>query len=143
MNCLIKDQLQKLIFNTVKDVLPEVEISLDYVKLEHPREESHGDYATNVAMILAKRHIGGVSRTFQGNPIEIATKLAQAIKQQIDIVEAKGCNHTNNQRDQRKSGSGSRSTTPDLQIGDFDISGNNFTGTTGHFPIWKPNHAMR
>lgn len=46
--------------------------------VEHPRDEAHGDYSTNVAMLLAKK-IGK-------NPREIAEKLVDSLLNDIEIA---------------------------------------------------------
>lgn len=56
--------------------LPEVAFSL-----EHPKELSHGDYMTNVALIVGKQE--------GKNPVEVATSIVGSLKQQnIEGVES-------------------------------------------------------
>jgi arginyl-tRNA synthetase len=61
--------------------LPEVAFSL-----EHPKELSHGDYMTNVALIVGKRQ--------GGNPVELAGTIAEGLKNQniegVESVEVAG-----------------------------------------------------
>src|SRR6185369_9577733 len=50
------------------------------ITLEHPADVSHGDYATNVALALAK--------AARANPRELAAKIAAAAqKEMIEYVE--------------------------------------------------------
>lgn len=55
----------------VRDALEKLNIEADKIILDHPTELSHGDYSTNVAMILAK-----VTKT---NPIALAESIASEI----------------------------------------------------------------
>lgn len=55
----------------VRDALEKLNIEADKIMLDHPTELSHGDYSTNVAMILAK-----VTKT---NPIALAESIASEI----------------------------------------------------------------
>ncbi len=64
----IRDSILKSIKSAVKEI--GVEEDLDFV-LERPKEESHGDFATNVAMLLAK--------SLKKNPLKIAEDLKKAI----------------------------------------------------------------
>lgn len=65
---LEKDLIKKLIKKATEDC----SFKLDYFLLENPKEESHGDYATNVAMVLA-----GILKR---NPLEIAQEIAAKIE---------------------------------------------------------------
>lgn len=72
----MEDNLRKVI-NTVvvKLGLPEVAFSL-----EHPKELSHGDYMTNVALIVGKQ-VGN-------NPVEVAKLIVESLKgQSLEGVE--------------------------------------------------------
>ena len=55
------------------------ELDLSRVSTEPPRDESHGDVSTNVAMILAK--------PAGKNPREIAQKLAGILMQADDVLD--------------------------------------------------------
>lgn len=68
--------ISNIIKNTIHSVLNELDISYDgNISIEHPRELSHGDFATNIAMVLAK---------LEGkNPRE----LAEAIVGKISALE--------------------------------------------------------
>ena len=59
----------------------ELPLGLDLSKIstEPPRDENHGDVATNVAMILAK--------PARKNPREIAEKIAEILAQANDVIE--------------------------------------------------------
>ena len=58
----------------------EDEIDLSRVTVENPRDDSHGDLATNVAMVLAK--------PMQTNPRQLAEKIVEEISKDPDVVEA-------------------------------------------------------
>jgi len=71
---MIREKIKKLIEKSIKElqkeeVFPEFEIP--EIKVEHPEEKIHGDYSTNIAMIIAKQ-IGK-------NPLEIAENLKSEI----------------------------------------------------------------
>jgi len=64
---MIRQEITKLIQKSIKELqkvkkLPKFDIP--EIKIEHPEEKVHGDYATNVAMIIAKQ--------VKKNPLEIA-----------------------------------------------------------------------
>jgi arginyl-tRNA synthetase len=67
---MISEQIQKAIQSAVAELGMEV----GEIVLEHPGELSHGDYASNVAMALAKG--AGVK------PKDLAEKIATAIRAQ-------------------------------------------------------------
>ena len=47
--------ISDIITTAIQSALQQLDISYDgKIHLEHPRELSHGDFATNIAMILAK-----------------------------------------------------------------------------------------
>lgn len=75
----IKDQIKKDIRNAVKEAFS---IDRDF-EVETPRDESHGDYSTNAAMVLTKE--------LKKNPIEIAEEIANILNksksEQIKSVE--------------------------------------------------------
>ncbi|MCX6759051.1 MAG: arginine--tRNA ligase [Candidatus Nealsonbacteria bacterium] len=64
---MIREEIKKLIEKSIKELqkdkkLPKFDIP--EIKIEHPEEKVHGDYSTNVAMVIAK--------LVRKNPIEIA-----------------------------------------------------------------------
>jgi len=61
----MKNELQKI-----------VEINVDF-SIEHPADLTHGDYSTNVAMVLSKQ-VGK-------NPRELADEIVKKIQQQIEV----------------------------------------------------------
>jgi len=70
---MISDIIKKQIQQTVKQLdLPEVDITL-----EHPGEESHGDYSCNVAMILAAKA--------KKNPRELAKTIVDKLNNNKDL----------------------------------------------------------
>lgn len=78
----MKEILREVITHSVS----RLGLDVDMFSIEHPSDVSHGDYATNVAMILAKR-IGE-------NPRDLAQKIADDIMQnqpiQVEAVEVAG-----------------------------------------------------
>jgi len=71
---MIRKEIKNLIEKAIKEfqkeeIFPEFEIP--EIKVEHPEEKIHGDYSTNIAMIIAKQ-IGK-------NPLEIAENLKSEI----------------------------------------------------------------
>ncbi len=78
---MIRHQIANLIEKSIKklqrgNVFPEFDIP--EIKIEHPEEEIHGDYATNVAMVIAK--------IVKKNPMEIAEKIKSNVKCQMSNV---------------------------------------------------------
>jgi len=55
-------------------VLKELKFGTEEINLEHPTEEKYGDYACNVAMVIAKKQ--------KKNPIEVAEKIKEEILRQ-------------------------------------------------------------
>ena len=74
----LKARLKLMLEDAVKNTFPEIE---DSVKVEYPRDHSHGDYACSIALKLAKQ--------LGQNPLEIASKIKQNIQplQFIDSIE--------------------------------------------------------
>lgn len=72
--------MQNEIRNAIQAVLRELGISdVDFV-VEHPADMSHGDYATNVAMVSAKK--------LGKNPREVAAEISGALEGSIEHVSA-------------------------------------------------------
>ena len=77
----MKEKLKELIGTVLEK--NHIDFNLDEIVVEVPKENSHGDYATNVAMQLA--------RTLKKNPREIATLLiADLHNDDIEKVEIAG-----------------------------------------------------
>ena len=77
----MKKQLQELInqsLQTLKSEGLEITIQKDDIKIEYSRDASHGDFATNIAMVLAK--------TLNCNPRELANKITKNIPK-INLVK--------------------------------------------------------
>src|SRR6185312_6122434 len=74
-----KERIQDALARIVRDALPDAAASAALV--ERPRDAAHGDYATNVALMLAKRA--------RRNPRELAQTLAQTLEGALpDIVQS-------------------------------------------------------
>lgn len=71
--------MDNVIRTAIEDVLKELGIAeVDFV-VEHPKELSHGDYATNVAMVAAK--------AAGENPRQFAEQIASNLEGQIEYVD--------------------------------------------------------
>jgi len=71
---MIREKIRKLIEKSIKELQKEgvfPEFDIPEIKVEHPEEKIHGDYSTNIAMIIVKQ-IGK-------NPLEIAENLKSEI----------------------------------------------------------------
>jgi len=79
---MIKDEIIQLI----KKALEELGISSDGVMLEHPGEEGHGDYSSNVAMQLFKEYKTKLKLKSYRSPRELAEKIVNSIPKN-DIIE--------------------------------------------------------
>ena len=53
----------------------EIDIELDKIIIENPKDNKHGDYSTNIALLLTK--------ILKDNPMNIANKIATEIKDEI------------------------------------------------------------
>ena len=71
--------MKEVIREAINDVLKELGFSGADFTVEHPTELSHGDYATNVAMAVAK--LAGQ------NPRELAEKIVEKLEGQIEYVD--------------------------------------------------------
>jgi arginyl-tRNA synthetase len=73
-------EIETKIRTGIQGALKALGLSASAIVLEHPADESHGDYATNIALALAKE-----AKT---NPRELAGKIANEIsKQKIEFVD--------------------------------------------------------
>jgi len=72
---MIRGEIKKLIENSIKVLQKErvfPEFAIPEIVIEHPEEKIHGDYATNVAMVIAK--------IVKKDPMEIANILSEKLK---------------------------------------------------------------
>ena len=69
--------IRNILENSIKTALWELKIdkSNPVINLEHPEDLSHGDYSTNIAMVLAKQ--------VAQNPRELAEKIVAEIKERL------------------------------------------------------------
>jgi arginyl-tRNA synthetase len=80
---MIREKISKLVKRAIKElqkekIFPQFEIP--EIKIEHPEEKNHGDYATNVAMAIAK--------VVKKEPMEIGENLkSQILKLKTDLFE--------------------------------------------------------
>jgi len=71
---MLKREIKNLVTKSVKALQKKgyfSEFKVSEIKIEHPEEKIHGDYATNVAMLIAKQ--------INKNPLEIAENLKSEI----------------------------------------------------------------
>ncbi len=68
--------IKQEITEAVQKVLKEMGVEEVEVKLEHPAESSHGDYSTNVALVLAGSVKGKALRVKYKNPLELAKDIS-------------------------------------------------------------------
>ena len=74
----IKEKLNK----AIKEALSELGFSVSLIEVEHPQDPSHGDYATNVALVLAQK-IGK-------DPMEVAQDIKNTLEyEQLNELIAK------------------------------------------------------
>jgi arginyl-tRNA synthetase len=76
----LKHQLQNIVFDALEqlsldDVTPQ---TADIIQIEKTRDKQHGDFSSNIAMVLAK--------AIEKNPRELADKIAQSITSS-DLIE--------------------------------------------------------
>jgi arginyl-tRNA synthetase len=77
----LKQELQRLLVEAISIVQEKMDVTfsaIDDIKIERTRDQSHGDYACNIAMVLAKQ-----ART---NPRELAAALLESLPES-EIVE--------------------------------------------------------
>lgn len=75
----IESTLKTAICTALKNAF-EVDASSDSILIEIPKDKSHGDYSTNIAMQMA--------RTLKRNPREIAQSLVAAIDKEAGLIES-------------------------------------------------------
>ena len=68
----IKKELQNIIKKSLDSTIKDIEINLDDIVIETPKNSTNGDYATNIALTLAGK--------LKKNPLEIAKDIAEEIK---------------------------------------------------------------
>jgi arginyl-tRNA synthetase len=83
----LKQELQQLLVEAISIVQEKMDVTfsaIDDIKIERTRDQSHGDYACNIAMVLAKQ-----ART---NPRELAAALLESLPESgiIERVEIAG-----------------------------------------------------
>lgn len=80
---MIREEIKKLIKESITKLQKQKKIhvfDISEIKVEHPEQEIHGDYSTNVAMIIAKKS--------NKDPIETAELLTENFKNKIpDLFE--------------------------------------------------------
>jgi len=72
---MIREKIKNLIEGLIKELQKEKilpKFGVPEIKIEHPEEKIHGDYATNVAMVIAK--------ILKKNPMEIANVLGSRLE---------------------------------------------------------------
>jgi len=78
--------IEKTIKKSIQKALTDLSFEVEDIHLEHPSSLLHGDYSTNVAMMLAKKN--------GKNPRDLARDISNKIKEdspkEIDVVETEG-----------------------------------------------------
>ena len=72
---IMREEIKNLLEKSIKLLQKEEVLSgfeIPEVRIEHPEEKAHGDYATNVAMVIAK--------IVKKDPMEIANILSEKLK---------------------------------------------------------------
>lgn len=70
------DNLRGQVLGVVNQLYPQLAISLDDIKLEHPDNESYGDLAVNIAFRISKQLL---AKGIKESPQQVAEKLASQI----------------------------------------------------------------
>ena len=74
----IKQKIQGIIKEGLSKL--EIDIELDKIIIENPKDNKHGDYSTNIALVLTK--------ILKDNPMNIANRIALEIKDEsIEKIE--------------------------------------------------------
>ena len=68
-------KIRQIIFDAVKKI--DKSLKIEEIHLEHPQEESHGDYASNIAMVLVKK--------MKKQPMELASLIVKELKNNLTI----------------------------------------------------------
>jgi len=81
---MLREEIKKIIEKAIKDLQRESEFpifEIEQIIIDYPRDKSHGDYSSNIAMVLA--------RILKKPPIEVADILAGELKksQKGNILE--------------------------------------------------------
>ena len=71
--------VKELLQQKIKEIVHELGAEVDEVIVESPKDQSHGDLSTNVAMVLAKQ--------LKKNPIEIAQEIIERLFEEIPSAE--------------------------------------------------------
>ena len=76
----MKEQLQNLLFKSIAKIIEQGLISdlPEKIRLDHTKDKSHGDYATNIALVLAKQ-----AKT---NPKELAQSIIEHLGD-VDFIK--------------------------------------------------------
>lgn len=82
--CYTKSMIKDQIISDLRKSLEKLGLSLDDIAIEHPVEESHGDYSTNIAMVQAKK--------VNQNPFDLAQKIVSSFPktdylEKIEVVK--------------------------------------------------------
>ena len=82
---MVSDILRK----SVQESLKKLNLSAEEVLFEHPSDFSHGDYSTNIALVLAKKE--------NQNPKELAEKIVENLEKpkEVEKIETAGAGFIN------------------------------------------------
>ena len=85
---MLKVKIENLIRRAVEELQDQEKIpktNLPKIKIEHPREKSHGDYATNIAMVISKQTNKSPLKIGEGLKSQIL-KLKPDLFEKIEVV---------------------------------------------------------
>lgn len=71
--------MRKYLYNLISPIISDINVdSLPFLQFDIPQLESHGDFSTNIAMIISKK--------LKKNPREIANTIIGAIQADVNII---------------------------------------------------------
>lgn len=72
--------MKEKIIASIKDALNKLNMEFDSIELEHPADLNHGDYSTNIALVLSKK--------LKRKPLDIANEIVEELqKPRSDLLE--------------------------------------------------------
>src|SRR5262245_32150286 len=83
--------IEALLKSRIKDALGALNLEAPEIELEHPADFSHGDYSTNVAMILGKK----LKRDPLSLAVEIVEKMNEKPEPAVEKAEVAGSGFIN------------------------------------------------
>jgi len=78
--------MQEIISNLIKNACEKLSLEVPAFSVEHPNDLSHGDYATNIALIIGKK----IGKSPQEVSVQIKSEIDKALPDTIEKVEIAG-----------------------------------------------------